>query len=410
MKKMKWLLIVCCFMLGPISIQANDAVAVKEDGIYYVNLDSISAIKKLNSGVFQKPIIAPNLPFVAYLDASQNLYVSSWKIGTNITKIDQNIVSYAWNNDGNLMYAKENGGLYKYNTYDEEANLLIEAGQYQNLVLNKDGMLYAQKYIKKHPQDTEFDVPVGIVALELATFNEKIVVPYEKIPETGESLGLYPVIEKLADDGSKLYIWCKPNSSSMAADGVNLGYYDMQNNEFVRLQDITMLTYPDQITMSKTSSEEVVIINGGGRIMNENKKLEHLNVKNQVLTLLSENLVVMTPTYSQDGNHILFSGGEELKNVYKPFTMGQNHIFEVNLKSKEMKQLTFGEHVFDFAPHDLGDGEFVFVRRDASKQLSLMKKDRNGIEHVVVSNLIYNQLNEYYGHYAIYNELAIRVD
>ncbi|HAX73837.1 MAG TPA: hypothetical protein DCY20_09980 [Firmicutes bacterium] len=408
---MKKIMLLFLLWIPSFYTQAQDiGVYIKADGIYQTDF---ATEKKLNGGlIFKSPIVNQQGNYVAYTDTENKLYVQelNQEKYSQVVPVDKEVTDYVWS-DGQLIFAKSEGGLFMYNPYDGSVTQLINTdAKYAHFVVY-DGMLYGTKYVKLKLNHEEINQMVGIVEVNLSTLVDRVLLPYVGNDETKtdiEALGFVPQVAKLSDDGDVLYIWCKVNSGSLNADRVGLGYYDLKKNEFVEVKSVGMLGYSDQLDVNPRNAWEVVLINGEGRIMNENKQLDLLRLpNNELIGLGQSDMIYMTPSFSCNGNKVIFSAGAEQKGTYKPFTTGQNHIYELNLESKESRQLTFEHDVFDFYPTYLSNDSFVFIRRYSNKTLDLIKRDKLGKETIVASNLLSDGDNGYYGHLEIPQVLVI---
>lgn len=69
----------------------------------------------------------------------------------------------------------------------------------------------------------------------------------------------------------------------------------------------------------------------------------------------------MTPSFSKHGNKVFYSAGKEIKEEYKPFVAGTNHLYLYDLNPKISTQFTQGENDFDFYPQEIENNELVFL-------------------------------------------------
>ena len=75
-------------------------------------------------------------------------------------------------------------------------------------------------------------------------------------------------------------------------------------------------------------------------------------IRKEEMLLESKNGTLRDPDVSEDGTKVLFSWKQSASDDY--------HIYEMDLNSKNVKQLTFGNEVADFEPKYLGNGKIIF--------------------------------------------------
>lgn len=400
MKKLMLMLIL--LMISSFQVKAQTIVVTqKGDELLMIRMEEENQVMKLNEGhTFIKPLIDLKGEFVAYQDQTNEMYVSTLKSDSQVVFKESNINSYAWDGD-RFIYSKIDGGIYQYDPLNQEKSILLEPNgfYYGGLTPNHQGHLFAQK--TPIPATDSYDEPIGIIDYEFETKSETLIVPDSPQSKLGDPSGRIPVIAALSIDGNLLYVWSKPHSASMSADGVPLGIYNSETRRFkqIKTDQVTLLTYPDQLAVSPTNNHLIALVNGSGRIMNENKQIGILNIENQSFGIITKpNIVGMTPAFTKDGTRLLYSAGPEFKDDYRPFAMGVNHIYEYNFQTNEESQLTQGTEGFDFYPQDIGNKELLFLRILKGENLTLVKRNCDGVESTIVEHLPLEDYS-YYGHF-----------
>lgn len=396
-------------------INKNIAVVVKSNSILAIDIEELSKQVELDrNGNFVSPVIDQSGGWVAYTKDEENLYISNidFKAGKEPIKVSNKIASYTWDNKGNLIFSRTSGGIYTLNINDMNQNTEVYPTEefYTDMVFNGGNKIFATKYIKTMSEDMVYNKPMGIIQYDLSTGNEKTVVPYIPQKMVGDASGLDPRIAGISHDGTNLFVWCRPNSASISADGVPLGYYDVENEKFKQITnpEIIALAYKDNISPSETSNVIIALINGGMREMNKNKALGLLDVRTEKFTPLTEKgETAMTPCYSKDSKRILYSGGKEDELGSGWFKPGNNQIYEITIKNKEIQKLTNSKDGFDFSPQYIDGDSFVFVRWKSNNQLSLVKSNHSGKDEIVTEGILYSDDYWYYGHYDISKVLDI---
>ena len=386
-------------------------VVVKKDGIYAVDISNPSVNLLLKEGEnYMYPIIS-NDGYVAFKNNNNELNVAKIDFNNEIDsfKIDDNVSSYAWTEECKLIYSKSTGGVYILNPKDKSIEVLKEGGEfYSQIIIGEDNLIFAIGNIINKNNSEDYKAPIGIVKFDIKSKNEEIILPYIPVDAEGGDLGLNPKIAAISKDGENLLIWLRPNSASITADGVNLGVIDIENNKFKEIKDIISLTYKDNLDVSPVDNNLIALINGNSRFMNSNKTLGVLDIKDESFkSITKDKEVAMTPSYSPDGNKIIYSASKSNDDLQKWESSFNQHIYEVNLNNNKITRLTNSRSGFDFSPKYINEDEFIFIRKDKDKEFSLINKRKNCEEKVIIEDLIGAEnttLEEdlwYYGHYNI---------
>ena len=399
----KVILLFILFMLPSTSVfAASSVVAIKENEIVAIHLEQNNKVITLNKGEdFFNPKIFDNKQFVAYQDLKSNVYLS--KLNDPFDTIFQmsDVKSYTLYGN-NLIFSKSEGGIFLYDMSKNKVISLIEKSKYyyDELTINSQGLLFAKKYLIR-----EYS-PLGIIQYDLNKKTESLIIDY--IPITKDDIGMDPSIAKLSTNGELLYIWCEPNSASQRMDGVPLCVYDVKTKEFKTFNQIKMLVYPDNLAIHPTNDDLIAVINGTWRMMNENKQLQLFNPMNeQIENITKPGIVAMSPSFSQDGTRLYYSAGIEVKDQYTTFVPGSNQIYVYDLNTKKTEKLTNDLTGFDFYPQDIENEELLFLRFDKDHQLSLVRRENNGEESIILTNLLTTNF-EVYGHLDSYQILSVK--
>lgn len=391
------------------------AVVIREDGIWAVNINNPVEKVMLNKGKdYREPIISEE-GYVAYRDINNKLYITKLDFKKNIDNIsvDDSVTAYQWDKDGKLIYSKSTGGSYIFQIKDQTKEVLTQGEEfYTQILLGKDNSLFATKNVMKKVDSHSYTSPLGIVKLDLVSKKEKLVVPYIPINSQNDDLGLDPKMAAISVNGTNLFVWCRPNSASMTADGVPIGIYNGQSNKCKEVlnEDIIVLTYQDMMSVSPIDDNLVAIINGRYRFMGINKTLGIFNAEDESFKKITkEGEVAMTPSYSSDGKRIIYSASIPNEDLQQWERSDNQHIYEVNLENNEISKLTSSASGWDFYPKYINnDSEFIFIRKDKENKLSLIKGDKEGNDQIIIDGILNeedgvanNEYYWYYGHYDI---------
>lgn len=378
----------------------------KKLSVAYLN-STDAPIKIDTDGTFSRPLISNDKNNIAYLKDS-NLYIH-FKTG-EITKIADAVpdFSFIWLNNDFIAYSPTSGGIYVFDVNKKASTPYIEdVFNYQNITIAKDNKFLAEKYrftVKDNDIHSSFHRDdFGIALIDPKNKVNKIVIasiPSVNDGDTIESLGMYPVIANISKDLNYLYIWEHPHAGSLAADGMNVAVYDLNTDKYTKYSsdDIFVLGYKANIVPSPTDNNSVAIINGEDRIMSHNKKLTLLNPSTSKFQDVSPNgQAVMSPSFSKDGKSLLFAAAPELdvKTKQSPMFKSSHYIYNMNMETKEITQLTNTENVFDFSPMFINNKDIIFFRNDLDKNVSLWKI-QDGIETKLIDNI---NITNYYGQF-----------
>lgn len=174
------------------------------------------------------------------------------------------------------------------------------------------------------------------------------------------------------------------------------------------------------IDVSPKDNNIIALINGSSRFMNINKVLGILNIeKDNFIKITKDNKSAMTPSFSEDGNKIIYSSSPSMEDMQEWEASNNQNIYEVNLENNEIIKLTNSKDGFDFWPKYLSDKEFIFIRKDRNNKFSLMKGNKEGKEEIIIDEIISPKDAAleadfwYYGHYnmnKIFDFMAIKGD
>lgn len=402
----------------------NTAVVVKKDGLWAVNVNNPKEKVLLKEGENYKFPLISMKGYVAFKNENNDLFVVkiNFKNNEESFKVSDKVASYAWDNEGNLLFSKYTGGLYLFDVNNKSVNdIKAEKEYYLQLALGKDNTVYGLKN-EGMTDENSYPMPLGIVELDLNTKKENMIVPYKPASSDNDGLGLNPSIAAVSKDGIRLIIWLRSNSASITADGVPIGIYDSVTKEFkeIKNEEIIVLTYKDMLALSPKDNNIIALINGSSRFMNINKVLGILNIeKDNFIKITKDNESAMTPSFSEDGNKIIYSSSPSMEDMQEWEASNNQNIYEVNLENNEIIKLTNSKDGFDFWPKYLSDKEFIFIRKDRNNKFSLMKGNKEGKEEIIIDEIISPKDAAleadfwYYGHYnmnKIFDFMAIKGD
>lgn len=396
------------------ALENINAVVTRKNELLMVSLKKGDKNKVLdNGGLFSRPQISPDKNYVAYLK-DRGLYVATNE--AQKTKIADSVPQYsypfAWFDKQTLLYSPSGGGLYAFDLVNKKNRPYIQNEySYENIILDRDKNIYAEKYRYYKKDGSDYREDLGIISFNPTSLEEKsIIKPIPSKIDSGGGLGMYPAIAGTSADRKYFYFWKHPYSASMAADGVELAAFDMSAGKLLDYGHRApfVLTYRDNISPDPKDSDYIAIINGGGREMYTNKALALFNIQTgEMEKLTPEGSSDMTPNYSTDGKSIVYASSPSQKDIN--ITPGQwlsrtdHHIYEIDLTTKQIKQITNDPAYFDFGPKYVKDKTILFFRRDKGNNISLWKIE-DGKETMLADKLSFSEdpnypTESYYGHF-----------
>jgi hypothetical protein len=396
------------------ALESITAVVTLKNELLMVSLKDRDKNKVLDKGgVFSLPKISPDKNYAAYLK-DRGLYVATSE--AQKTKVTDSVPQYsypfAWLDEQTLLYSPSGGGLYAFDVVNKKSKPYLQNEyNYENIILDRNKNIYAEKYRYYKKDGSERREDFGIISYNPSSLEEKSIInPIPSQIASAGGLGMYPVIAGASADRKYFYFWKHPYSGSMAADGVELAAFDMSTGKLIDYGQRApfVLTYRDNISSNPKDSDKIALINGGGREMYIGKELVLFNLQTGELEKLTpEGRADMTPNYSIDGNSIVYASSPEQKDTN--LTPGQwlssadHHIYEIDLVTKQINQITKDSAGFDFGPKYVGAKTILFFRKDKSKNISIWKTE-DGKETMLADKLTFSEdenypTESYYGHF-----------
>lgn len=321
---------------------------------------------------------------------------------------DAPLLSYVWLDKNHLLYSMESGGINIYDSETKKSDPYVKNEfSYDNLTVGENQKIYTEKYRYYIKDANKYVQDYGVVLFPPDTKKEQLVIPSQPSDDRQNSLGIYPVIAGVSKDSRFLYSFEHPHSSSLAADGLGLGFYDTKSNQYIKSlkQKVITLGYSDNFSANPVNTEYIALINGAGREMNYGKTLGILNVLTGTFeSLLPQDQTAMTPYYSADGKNILYASSQEIKNIQGigEWIKVKHPIYKINVKTKQITQLTNSPNGFDFAPVFINTKDIVFLRADSVGNVSMWELE-NGKEIEIIDGLVFYRdqykTQNYYGHF-----------
>jgi Tol biopolymer transport system component len=211
------------------------------------------------------------------------------------------------------------------------------------------------------------------------------------------------------EDGQYLLFWRGLfSSASLAADGLPLFAVSIEGGTPVSVVDI-MLTYQDYVSINPTSTDQFLVVTGGGRDAWTNKILMlQRSSGGEGSALTSTDMAVSSPAWSPDGSKIAYvaspdPGGQGmLQGEAARQTLMRRRIYIINQGGQSNpKQLTNDAAYQDERPIWSNDGgSILFARFNQENQASLwLVTVADGKTTQVVDQLTPNpEWFGYYGH------------
>ncbi|WP_352404888.1 hypothetical protein [Sporanaerobacter acetigenes] len=401
--------LVACANMSNKSIGENDSFIVytKEDGLYFSYLNNGEETEVHEGKEFSYPIISKSGDYIAYTN-KDSLYIYDMK-EKKYEKIADKIVSYDWTDDKTIVYATNEPGFTMFNVLTKEKTKHLDEYYYDNFKASNRNIIYGIKISKWTTGEGDFAVNNGIIEVNLneydsknKTFSTNIIIEGRK--STDEMIGYDPAIWDVTEDGKYIYIMEKPASASLSADGIGIGIYDVEEKTHTEFTDIATLPHKNHLSINPKYNNLIGLIEGGNRDMIMNKEVILVDINKdktyKTIKFMDKDLVAMTPSFTLDGEKLLYSATKSLEDVwemdfnkaYDDWENQPHNIYEVDIKTSKTKKITKGDY-FDFMPISISKDEILFSRYKGNGYYSLIKLV-DGKEEILADNIILDYHNE----------------
>lgn len=300
------------------------------------------------------------------------LYVYDFETGQAVKVLD-NPVSYSAGPDGSFLVSTEAGQILDVNFSPGEQSGSGEQGDPALVPKTKELQVWPEG-VEKHPLVSiqyenlmpspdfhylAYDVRVkddrtdnrpegfgpyysgGMYILNSETGEATMVV--EPIRATENWLGNDPEPGSWSPDGKTLWVWDKPQSGSLTADGVNGFFYHADTGERTEYKSM-LLAYNENISYSREGT--AAMLAGAGREMFSDKSVDLVTdysgsvAKSQEVEAIAEKgLVPAMPQLSADGSTLYFAGADRKTIGAYPL---KRQLYSLKLDpSQELRQITF---------------------------------------------------------------------
>ncbi|WP_353094144.1 hypothetical protein [Tissierella praeacuta] len=383
---------------------------IKTDGLYFSYLNNGESVKAHEGEDFSVPIISKEGSYIAYTHGN-DFYIFDIK-NKKYQKVADEILSYDWIDDTNIIYSTNENGLKKLNMENMKTLNHDDEYYYSNLKASKNNLIYGKRISKWTTEEGDFSFNTGIVEINLneydlrnKEFTTDIIIEGKK--STDEIIGYDPTISNITEDGRYIYIMEKFSSASLSADYAGIGIYDVDNRthiDFTNIygdenEELIVLPYKNNLAINPKNNNLISVIIGQGREMIDNKEAILLDInKNKtyrIFNFMDKDLVAMTPSFTVNGDKLLFSATKNIdiskeidyNYAFKDWYNQPHNIYEYDLESSEIKKITKDDY-FDFMPISIGEDTILFSRYKGDGHYSLMKL-ADGKEEIIAENIIF---------------------
>lgn len=279
--------------------------------------------------------------------------------------------------------------------------------EYRNLTPSPD---FAHLAFNIYITDGNTAYSGGIWLMDTATGEFTQVLAGEKSTES--AIGTDPEPGKFSPDGKTLFVWERPASASLSADGVSYGLYDLDSKVFRSLSDRSIggeqlaLAYNENVSFSDVGS--FALLEGGNRDMDRGKYLQLItytpsSLKAEGIPL--GQLIPAMPNLSSDAQNLYFAafvGQDPLSSAMPDYEYPlQRQLYAY--AGGEITALTDDELYRVEAPHLLNDNAHLLFGRINNEtdemSLWLIATDGSGAEQLAawpMPNEGSNLYNDYY--------------
>lgn len=321
-------------------------------------------------------------------------------------------LSYDWLGE-KLVYADDNTGFYSYDTHTGQIEKYEDDNYYENFKTSKDGKLYAKQLKKWENSEGKFIHPVAIVEIDSKSLQNKEIqtnlLIEAKAPEKNTTnLEYDPTISKISEDGRYLFIQEKFQSGSTSADYAGIGIYDTKQQKHIdftdiynqkgKATDLVVLPYEDNIALSSKDNASIALIKGWGRELFFDKELVMMKLQEDgtydLQTITPNNFLAMTPSFTADGQKLLYSGisvetTKSYEETKEDWDKKSHDIYQYDIATQTTDKLTDGKG-FDYMPISLSEEDTLIFRSKEhqwTKHTGSLIRLKDGEEDVVASEV-----------------------
>ncbi len=415
------------------NINNSYTVYIKDDGLYFTYLDHGKESKIHDGDSFEYPLISKLGNYIAYTK-NNSLYIYDIEAGEYekvADEINHYHCAYDWVDDINIVYSTKNSGFTLFNVLTKESREHSDGDYYDSFKASNNNIIYGRKTSRWTTEEGEFSATDGIAEINLneynsenKTFASNIIIEGRKSTDEGTGFnpavwdkigvgGYNPVVWNITEDGKYIYIMEKSASGSFSSDVIGIGIYDVDKKVHTVFANPDTLSYKNHLAINPKYNDIIGLIEGADREMIKNKKAVLLDINEDktynTINFMEEDLVAMTPSFTLDGEKLLYSATKDLKNspitfsssYYAQWKNQPHNIYEYNIKTSTVRKITEGDN-FDFMPVNISKDEILFIRYKGDGHYSLIKLV-NGKENIVADNVVFsggedNYPFEFYGH------------
>lgn len=121
--------------------------------------------------------------------------------------VDKDVSSYAWQNNGDLIYSKYSGGLYIRNGKDSNTKVINIGNEfYTNIIPISNTLVIGEKNGVKNINGFDYSYEMGVVGINLGNKGERLIVSSIHLGGDGDGITLTPKIMGTSRDGTKVFI------------------------------------------------------------------------------------------------------------------------------------------------------------------------------------------------------------
>lgn len=419
-------IVISCSTAASQSGDDSFIVYTKADGLYLKYLSGGEEIQIDKGQDISSPLISKSGDYIAYHRGYYSLFIYDIE-NKESRPVDYKVEpgSYDFLEDDIIVYATDKMGFMLYNAKIDAKRIYSDNYFYSNIKAAAKDIIYAKRTEKWSTSEGEFSYTVGIAEIQLTGKDKRIsdfpsTIIVEGRKSTEEEIGYDPTIAKISDDGKYVYIFEKPSSGSLSADGVGLGVYERDTKKYTSLMNADynnesgdvygkemILAYENNIDINPKDSSSVAIIAGGDREMIHNKKMTILNLAGDKLSPMEEGLAAKTPGFTLDGTRILYSAVKEIEysdytgegNIYDYWISLPHNIYEYNIKTSDTNKITDSDK-YDIMPIGLPKGEILFARHKGEGFFDLIRL-ADSKETIFAEDMIFHKDQRDQGYYSI---------
>lgn len=382
------------------TFQDTRIVYCGNDGLYTLRLDEVKPTRLIAGENICRPIISKAGNAVAF-QHGDSLFVYDFA-SKNTMLLMNDVYSYCKGPMDTFIASSIEKGIVSFNI-SGEATVLVEPvnesqykKEYGALSLSNDNTLLTYSSLLL---EGSYAYSEGVWLYHMSSNKKELIVSGRR--STEDTIGEAPEPGKWSKDSQNLFIWLRPASASLTADGVFYGLYNVDSKQLIKEEDYA-LTYNENVNLLDNGS--ILLLSGSDRMMYQNKTLKTFDIAQtpHLHTIATPNLVpaMSAPCNKADIFYFIASHVIPSNTAVDPFPIQrQLYSYQDGTITAITKDNTYRD---DYVALFNNEAHLMLGRIGANGEYSLWLMDTGNNKLRQIANWSYSELNDqqnngYYG-------------